>query len=147
MPPFSSPASRAFPFGPRGDGRPTLGGKKVLSSQPEARRGPSSRGVGMKGAKRMRKIPRDCIQGITKSDIRRLARRGGVKRISATIYDETRYALKKHLEDILKDVIAITEHSGRKTITVTDVIFALRRLGRPIYGFDDKGGSSKTTLY
>ncbi|PMD62825.1 putative histone H4 [Hyaloscypha bicolor E] len=151
MAPFSSPASRAFPFGPRSDprsnGRPTLAGKTVLSSQHEAGRGKSSRGIGMRGAKRMRKIPRDCIQGITKSDIRRLARRGGVKRISATIYEETRYALKQYLERILKDVVAITEHSKRKTITVTDVIFALRRQGRPIYGFDHKGGSSKTTLY
>ena len=33
---------------------------------------------------------RDNIQGITKPAIRRLARRGGVKRISGLIYEETR---------------------------------------------------------
>jgi histone H4 len=43
------------------------------------------------------KILRDNIQGITKGSIRRLARRGGVKRISATIYDEVRSALKTRL--------------------------------------------------
>lgn len=39
--------------------------------------------LGIGGAKRHRKILRDNIQGITKPAIRRLARRGGVKRISA----------------------------------------------------------------
>ena len=33
-------------------------------------------------------------QGITKPAIRRLARRGGVKRISGLIYEETRGVLK-----------------------------------------------------
>ncbi|THX80729.1 hypothetical protein D6C81_06785 [Aureobasidium pullulans] len=44
------------------------------------------------------KILRDNINGITKGSIRRLARRGGVKRISATIYDEVRAALKDRLK-------------------------------------------------
>ena len=34
------------------------------------------------------------MQGITKPAIRRLARRGGVKRISGLIYEETRGVLK-----------------------------------------------------
>ncbi|KAH0058963.1 hypothetical protein KCU72_g2566, partial [Aureobasidium melanogenum] len=44
--------------------------------------------------KRHRKILRNNIKGITKGSIRRLARRGGVNRISATIYEEVRFALK-----------------------------------------------------
>ena len=40
----------------------------------------------------------DNIQGITKPAIRRLARRGGVKRISGLIYEETRGVLKVFLE-------------------------------------------------
>ena len=43
-------------------------------------------------------ILRDNIQGITKPAIRRLARRGGVKRISGLIYEETRGVLKIFLE-------------------------------------------------
>ena len=49
------------------------------------------------GAKRRRKSLRDNtqdIQDITKPAIRRLARRGGVKRISGLIYDETSEVLK-----------------------------------------------------
>lgn len=51
-------------------------------------------------AKCFRKVQRDTIQGVTKGDIRRLARRGGVKRISATIYDEIRSALRDRLSNV-----------------------------------------------
>jgi hypothetical protein len=57
-------------------------------------RGKGAKGLGKGGAKRHRKILRDNIAGITKPAIRRLARRGGVKRISGLIYEETRGVLK-----------------------------------------------------
>ena len=60
-------------------------------------RGKGGKGLGKGGAKRHRKILRDNIQGITKPAIRRLARRGGVKRISGLIYEETRGVLKVFL--------------------------------------------------
>jgi histone H4 len=80
-----------------------------------------------------RKILRDNIQGITKGSIRRLARRGGVKRISATIYDDVRGVLKARLTEILKQIAMVTEHRQRKTVTTLDVIFVLNRIGTPIY--------------
>lgn len=40
------------------------------------------------------------LLGITKPAIRRLARRGGVKRISGLIYEETRGVLKIFLENV-----------------------------------------------
>ena len=43
-------------------------------------RGKGGKGLGKGGAKCHRKVLRDNIQGITKPAIRRLARRGGVKR-------------------------------------------------------------------
>ena len=51
-------------------------------------RGKGGKGLGKGGAKRHRKVLRDNIQGITKPAIRRLARRGGVKRISGLVYEE-----------------------------------------------------------
>ena len=56
-----------------------------------------------RAAKRHRKVLRDNIQGITKPAIRRLARRGGVKRISGLIYEETRGVLKVFLENVIRD--------------------------------------------
>merc|ERR1711862_1046387 len=93
------------------------------------------KGLGKGGAKRHRKVLRDNIQGITKPAIRRLARRGGVKRIAGTIYDETRTVLKAFLESVIRDSVTYTEHARRKTVTAMDVVFALKRQGRTLYGF------------
>ena len=117
-------------------------------------RGKGGKGLGKGGAKRHRKILRDNIQGITKPAIRRLARRGGVKRISGLIYDETRGVLKLFLESVIRDsvtytgvfavdsvllrqllTILFTEHARRKTVTSLDVVYALKRQGRTLYGF------------
>ncbi|KZV89222.1 hypothetical protein EXIGLDRAFT_618441, partial [Exidia glandulosa HHB12029] len=99
--------------------------------------------------KRHRKILRDNIQGITKPAIRRLARRGGVKRISGLIYEETRGVLKIFLENVIRDSVTYTgttyfcarlcalarTHAKRKTVTALDVVYALKRSGRTLYGF------------
>ncbi|CAG8716331.1 29818_t:CDS:2, partial [Racocetra persica] len=83
-------------------------------------RGKGGKGLGKGGAKRHRKILRDNIQGITKPAIRRLARRGGVKRISGLIYEETRGVLKVFLENVIRDAVTYTEHAKRKTVTSLD---------------------------
>ncbi|KAL9950512.1 hypothetical protein ACROYT_G043021 [Oculina patagonica] len=100
-------------------------------------RGKGGKGLGKGGAKRHRKILRDNIQGITKPAIRRLARRGGVKRISGLIYEETRGVLKVFLENVIRDAVTYTEHAKRKTVTAMDVVYALKRQGRTLYGFGD----------
>ncbi|TVY30223.1 Histone H4 [Lachnellula hyalina] len=158
MPLFSSPAMR----GPRPAGRPqgSVGGKTVAGSGVASSSGPQGRGKGTRGlglgksnlkrhsesdlrSSHHRKILKDNIMAVTKSDIRRLARRGGVKRISGMIYQETRDVLRKYLSSILNDCVLICEHSKRKTVTVTDVIWSLKRQGRPIYGFDQNALSKK----
>merc|ERR1712058_145662 len=78
-------------------------------------RGKGGKGLGKGGAKRHRKILKDNIQGITKPAIRRLARRGGVKRISAMIYEETRGVLKTSL----------------RVLSVTLLLILSMRRGRP----------------
>nr|XP_017193149.2 uncharacterized protein LOC100353127 [Oryctolagus cuniculus] len=97
-------------------------------------RGKGGKGLGKGGAKRHRKVLRDNIQGITKPAIRRLARRGGVKRISGLIYEETRGVLKVFLENVIRDAVTYTEHAKRKTVTAMDVVYALKRQGRTAHG-------------
>jgi histone H4 len=97
--------------------------------------GKGGRGLETGGAKRHRKVLRDNIQSITKPAIRRLARRGGVKRISGRIYEETRGVLMVFLEDVIRDAIFYTEHAHRKTVTALDVVYALKRRGCTLYGF------------
>ena len=65
---------------------------------------------------RYRTIPHidsNPLLGITKPAIRRLARRGGVKRISGLIYEETRGVLKIFLENVIRDSVTYTEHAKR----------------------------------
>ncbi|XP_037476633.1 uncharacterized protein LOC119354027 [Triticum dicoccoides] len=108
---------------------------KASSSATMSGRGKGGKGLGKGGAKRHRKVLRDNIQGITKPAIRRLARRGGVKRISGLIYEETRGVLKIFLENVIRDAVTYTEHARRKTVTAMDVVYALKRQGRTLYGF------------
>ena len=90
---------------------------------------------GKTGAKRARKVLRDNIRGITKPAIRRLARKGGVKRLSGLIYEETRTVLKSFMEKVLYDSVNFTEHARRKTVTCLDIVYALKRQGNTLYGF------------
>ena len=105
-------------------------------------RGKGGKGYGKGGAKRHRRVLRDNIQGITKPAIRRLARRGGVKRLSGLIYDETRGVLKVFLENIIRDAVTYTEHARRKTVVAMDIVYALKRQGRPLYGFGSATGAA-----
>ena len=97
--------------------------------------GKGAKGCGKGGAKRHRRVFRDNLQGITKPAIRRLARRGGVKRISGLMYDDVRGVLKVFMQDIIRDALTYTEHSRRKTVTTMDILHALKRNGRTLYGF------------
>ncbi|KAM0924747.1 hypothetical protein ACQ4PT_004680 [Festuca glaucescens] len=108
---------------------------ELLPSSAMSGRGKGGKGLGKGGAKRHRKVLRDNIQGITKPAIRRLAWRGGVKRISGLIYEETRGVLKIFLENVIRDAVTYTEHARRKTVTAMDVVYALKRQGRTLYGF------------
>lgn len=98
-------------------------------------RGKGAKGVGKGGAKRHRAVLRDNILGITKPAIRRLARRGGVKRISGLVYEEIRGVLKVFLQVVIADAVAYTEHAKRTTVTTLDVVYALKRQGRTLYGY------------
>lgn len=98
--------------------------------------GKGGKGYGKVGCKRHdKKALRETIMGITKPAIRRLARRGGVKRISSQVYDEARAVLRIFLENVIKDSVTYTEHGKRKTVTALDVVFALKRQGNTLYGF------------
>ena len=84
------------PFNARGE-KQNLG--KILGKPPGGKE--RSYGGGAKAkrlSKRHGKSVRETIMGITKPAIRRLARRGGVKRLSGLIYDEARHVMKMFLE-------------------------------------------------
>ncbi|KAK6039390.1 hypothetical protein COOONC_23107 [Cooperia oncophora] len=68
--------------------------------------------------RRHRKVLRDNIQGITKPAIRRLARRGGVKRISGQINEAIDYGKERVIQSgsfLLKASMARTKQTARKS--------------------------------
>ena len=94
---------------------------------------------GKGGAKRRLKVLRDSIQEIPKPAVRRLARRGGVKRIPGLNYEESRWEqgidfLKVFLGNIIRDAVTNAENAKRKTVTAMDVVYAAKRQGC-LYGF------------
>jgi histone H4 len=139
LPPAPSPVAmeQSSPPALRGRSRsPSV--ERTRSRSPSAERGGRSKkaksGHGLKRQRRFQK--RDNTLGITKGSIRRLARRAGVKRISGLIHNEAREVLKNWLRDVLEKAAVFTEHSRRKTVTVMDVVRALKLSGnRTLYGF------------
>ena len=79
------------------------------------------------------KVPKDPLKGITNPAIRRLARRGGVKRISSSIYTDIRKVTEDKLNAVVGTIDMILEHCRRKTVTVADVQAALKREGINLY--------------
>lgn len=98
-------------------------------------RGKGGKGLGKGGAKRHRKVLRDNIQGIGAPSIRRVAHRGGVKRITAHSITLTREVLQRWLNLVVRDAVTYTEHARRKTVQTSDILYALKRQGRTLLGF------------
>jgi histone H4 len=92
-------------------------------------RGKGGKGLSKGGAKRHRNVKKDAIKGIKKPAVRRLARRGGVKRASGLIYDETRSAMMDFLKPVIRYTATYTEHAKRKTVTTLDVVEGLKKHG------------------
>lgn len=74
---------------------------------------------------------------LTTPEIRRLARRGGVKRIQGLVYEHADKAYQKFVEDIVKDAVLYTQHRRAHTVTVGDMLQALRHQNRALYGMGE----------
>lgn len=86
---------------------------------------------------RHRRIMRDNIRdALSTAAVRRLARRGGVKRLSGLMYEEIRGIVMVFLEPLVRDAICYSEHARRKTLSAMDVVMALKKRGTTLYGFD-----------
>ena len=83
--------------------------------------------------RRHRKLLRNNIDYISQRDLRRLARKAGVKRINTLVFDEMKICMRTFLFQVIKDTATYTEHARRKTVSVIDVLNALKRSGKPLY--------------
>ena len=55
--------------------------------------------------------------------------------MNGIIYEDARKALKTFMEDVVRDSITFTDHAKRRTVTALDVVHALKRRGKTLYGF------------
>jgi histone H4 len=107
----------------------------VIDSQPMTGKGVIKPKRHLKAGKYSHVIGTNC-DGLTKPAIRRLARRGGVKRISDDSYEEAQAAQKAFLEIVIRDAVLYTEHMRRKTVMASDIIASLKRNGKTLFPTD-----------
>ena len=81
-------------------------------------------------------ITKDAIHGISRPAFCRLARKGGVERMSGLIYEECSGVLQTFLKLVIRDIIIFTQYCECKTVTPINVIFALKQHGCNVYGFN-----------
>jgi histone H4 len=97
---------------------------------------PVSGGKLVSGTGKRHRQFRDNIQGITNPAIRRLARRGGIKRISKAFYEEVRGNLRLFLEKVVRTAVIYTQHAKQQTVTYNSMTQALKHHGTPVWGAD-----------
>ena len=112
--------------------------QKVVLDIPDGGKGCGKgrgKGQGKVGNRCVRRVVQDAVHNISHPAFCRLAHRGGVQRMSGMIYEECRGVLRCFLEAVVKDVVPYALYCERKTVMPIDVVFALKRHGRNIYGF------------
>ena len=86
-------------------------------------------GSGRKGLKRISRRVFDGSSALNRPSLRRLARRAGVKRINSGVYEEAPTALRSWLKRTIVDAVVYAEYGRRTTITINDILLALKKNG------------------
>ncbi|PPR06951.1 hypothetical protein CVT24_011014 [Panaeolus cyanescens] len=84
----------------------------------------------------MRPILKPALSEIKNPSVRRVARKGGVKRMDSTVSSKAKDAMRAYLHAVVHDAVIYTENGKRKTLTALDVQRALRRSQDGLYGFE-----------
>lgn len=105
-----------------------------MTRRPEGGKGTignKAAGSGRQGLKRFSRKTSllDGSGALNRPSLRRLARRAGVKRINAGVYDEAPAALRGWLRRTIQDAAVYAEYGRRLTITLNDILLALKRNG------------------
>ncbi len=87
---------------------------------------------------------------LSKPSIVRLCNKGGIRRISKTMYDGIKWIIKEELKDVVHVSFLYAENSKRKTLYPIDLVNYCKLRGRTLYGFENqalllKNSKKKTT--
>ena len=87
-------------------------------------------------SKRHAKVLKPVIQGISKNEIKRIARRAGVSRIGGGVYEEVRLQTQNFLDEFLFKTLVHVDHRQAMTVTPADVVRGFKSTGGTAYGYD-----------
>lgn len=103
-----------------------------MNAQNIAAKGKSKAAKGI--AKRHRKQASQA-GNISKPAIRRIARRAGVRRVGGGCFKEINTAATEYIRDTLSIACVYALHAKRKTITCSDILYSLKRMGIKYIGY------------
>lgn len=72
-------------------------------------------------------------RSIGRNDVRRIARRGGTKRMRTGFTEEVNTQLRDYLRKLVHDAAAIVDMRGKKTVRLEDVLHVLQKNGQTMY--------------
>ncbi|KAH6607563.1 hypothetical protein Trco_003876 [Trichoderma cornu-damae] len=80
-------------------------------------------------------MPSENVLGIKKPALRRLARRGGIDKITEEVFQEARDAMTDYVKEVMKDIVESVEARGANIVTMDDVKYGIDRRGQTSIGF------------
>lgn len=76
-----------------------------------------------------------AIDGLTRPAIKRLAKKGGVKRMKADVFLDTRDACSQFVSTVLDNAVVLAEFENKSSITSNHLIRALQMNNVGVIGF------------
>jgi len=107
---------------------------KVAKKATNKSKGPKTVAGKSTTAKRHQQARVTGVANLSNPGFRRLARKGGVKRISNESFDTGRHLVDEFVNNIVHDAVLMCESAKRKTVTSGDVSFALKRNNMTLLG-------------
>ena len=115
-------------------GRKSVELKKNTSGATAAGGGGGSSCAPAKSKRQTKKAQKANVKRISSPLIRRPASRGGTRLIPSEVVEALRTQLMEFVEALVKDALAQAAQGNRKTVTAADIVLALRRRGKTLYG-------------
>lgn len=108
--------------------------KAVPAKEAPAKKAPVKKAPVKKAApaKPVKEAPQDNSRYITKTAIRYLARRAGIKRLDKSVYDSVLKYVEVTLRNLLQKSVVFAVHLKKRTLQQNHVDSALRFMGTPV---------------
>lgn len=73
--------------------------------------------------------------GIRRGSLKKIARRSGVKRMSSLAFNVAMEQARAFTDEVLTNAMLFADNRRQITVRASDIVYALRRMNRSLYGF------------